>query len=78
MEKSSMKQAFENMKEKWGPFIARTEIRKATGGAISEKRIANLDSAGEGPAGRFRIGKKVCYPTDALIEWLEGRAEVLN
>jgi len=60
--------------EKWScPFVARQEIRVFTGGAVSEKTMANLDSQGEGPEGRFRIGRKVLYPVENLIKWLEAR-----
>lgn len=60
------------------PLIARGEIERFTGGLISSKYLANLDSQqGKGPAGRIRIGRKVCYRVDALIEWLQNRAETL-
>jgi len=59
------------------PLIARKEISRFTGGLLSEKYLANLDCAGKGPAGRVKIGRKVCYRVDALISWLEGRAENL-
>ena len=76
---SAMKKAFEEMKKNWpSPIVARTEVKKFTGGALSEKRLANLDSKGEGPAGRFRLGKKIVYPVDPFISWLEGRAEAIN
>jgi hypothetical protein len=63
------------MAEKWpSPIVARTEIKNFTGGVINSKYVANLDSQGLGPAGRFRIGRKVAYPISAVIEWLESRA----
>ena len=66
---------FEEMAERWkSPVVARTEIEAFTGGAMKEKYIANLDSAGLGPAGRFRIGRKIVYPVRPLVEWLESRA----
>jgi hypothetical protein len=55
--------------------VARTEIPTFTGGAISEKYMANLDSLGKGPKCRIRIGRKICYPVDALVAWLESRVE---
>jgi hypothetical protein len=61
--------------EQWpSQIVARTEIKKFTGGLISEKYIANLDSAGKGPAGRIRIGRKIAYPVNELVRWLESRA----
>lgn len=62
--------------EKWpSPFVARTEIKRFTGGAVAVGTLANADSRGDGPSGRFRIGKKVCYPVTAVIEWLERRVQ---
>jgi hypothetical protein len=65
--------------ERWpSPLIARAEVERFTGGLITSKYLANLDSQqGKGPAGRIRIGRKVCYRVDALISWLESRAETL-
>ena len=64
---------------KWpSPFVARTEISAFTGGIISEKYLANLDSAGKGPAGRVRIGRKIAYPVSELIIWLEGRENSID
>jgi hypothetical protein len=66
------------MAEKWpSPLIARGEVRTFSGGLLSEKYLANLDSQGKGPGGRIRCGRKVCYRVDALIKWLENRAEAL-
>lgn len=69
----------QGMAEKWGSaIVARTEVERFTGGAISEKYLANLDSAGKGPAGRFRCGRKVVYPVQALIDWMAQRSEALG
>jgi len=63
------------MAERWkSPIVARTEIETFTGGAIKEKYIANMDSAGLGPPGRFRVGRKVVYPVSELVEWLVSRS----
>lgn len=70
---------FQEMAEKWpSSMVARTEIEKFTGGTISEKYLANLDSAGKGPKGRVRCGRKICYPVKALIFWLESRSQVVG
>jgi hypothetical protein len=64
-----------DLKKCWkSTIVARTEITVFTGGLISEKYIANLDSQGGGPPGRFKIGGKVAYPVDQLILWLENRS----
>jgi len=60
------------------PYVARQEIRKFCGGIISEKYIANLDSKGLGPPGRIKVGRKVAYPVDSLIRWLEERSTAEN
>jgi hypothetical protein len=70
---------FQEMADKWpSPIVSRTEIQPFTGGAISEKYLANLDSLGRGPAGRFRLGRKVCYPTAEVVRWLESRATTIE
>jgi len=50
--------------------MARTEAPRLLGGIISVKSLANHDSLGTGPEGRFKIGNKVCYPTKSLLAWL--------
>jgi hypothetical protein len=70
-----METIFQNMAQKWpSPWIARTEIERFSGGIISEKYLANLDSAGKGPGGRVRCGRKVVYPVAELVQWLENRS----
>lgn len=69
---------FQDMATKWpSTWIARTEIERFSGGMISEKYLANLDSAGKGPAGRVRCGRKVVYPVLELVSWLESRSSVI-
>lgn len=66
---------FQDMADSWkAPIVARTEAPTFTGGALSEKYLANLDSRGLGPAGRFHIGRKVVYPTNEFVKWLAGRS----
>ena len=69
---------FQAMKDRWpSPIVARTSIETFTGGAMTEKYLANLSCAGLGPDGRFRMGRKVVYPVAELIAWLEARSEVI-
>ena len=69
---------FQNMAERWpSAWVARTQAERFTGGIISEKYLANLDSAGKGPAGRVRIGRKIAYPVGEFVKWLESRAAVV-
>ena len=67
--------SFSLMAEKWpAPVVARDQVDRFTGGIISPRYLANLDSQGKGPKGRFRIGRKVAYPVQMFITWLESRA----
>jgi hypothetical protein len=67
------------MKDKWpSTIIAREKVSDFTGGLLTRGTIANLDSKGEGPP-RFSMGpKKICYPVDSFIAWLERRIERLS
>jgi len=70
---------FQEMAERWpSSMVARTQIEKFTGGIISEKYIANLDSQGKGPVGRIRVGRKIAYPVNSVISFLERRASVVE
>jgi hypothetical protein len=63
-----------DLADRWpSAYVSRQEVRKFTGGIISEKSLANLDSQGLGPAGRLRSGRKIAYSVSSLIEWLESR-----
>lgn len=74
-----MKASFQELAAKWpSAIVARTEIGRFSGGAISERYLANLDSAGEGPVGRFRCGRKICYPVASLCRWLDERSTVVE
>ena len=65
---------FQEMAEKWdSAMVARTQIEKFTGGLMSAKYMANLDSMGLG-AERVTVGRKVAYPVNSLIQWLRDRA----
>lgn len=76
MQQIDISSLLKSMGERWpSAWVARTEIERFSGGLISERYIANLDSVGKGPEGRFRSGRKVCYPVSRLIEWLEARSE---
>lgn len=59
-------------------IVWREKVGQFSGGVLDPKTMANLDSCGKGPAGRFRIGRKVVYTVEALIRWIEDRAEVVK
>ena len=64
-----------SLARKWpSNIVAREEISQFTGGLYTSSYMANIDSQGAGPEGRIRIGRKVAYPIDALISWLEKRS----
>lgn len=65
---------------KWkSPFVTRDQLYDLTGGMIHPKTIRNLDAIGEGIKGKFAIGKrKVAYPVENVIAWLEARYNKLN
>lgn len=66
---------FREMADRWPSAIcARTQVEEFSGGAMSEKYLSNLDCQGLGPAGRFRLGRRVVYPVSQLVLWLESRA----
>ena len=64
------------LNSKLPPIISRDHVEKLLGGVISSKRLANLDSLGEGPK-RMRVGRKVAYMTEDLLEWLQQRTKIL-
>jgi hypothetical protein len=69
---------FQEMVDRWpSPVVARTEIEIFTGGLMTEKYQANLDSAGKGPEGRIRCGRKIGYPVRPYVAWLEARSQVV-
>ena len=73
-----METIFQSMAERWpSSFVARTEISHFTGGIISERYIGNLDSQNKGIPGRIRCGRKIAYPVNEVVRWLEGRSEVV-
>lgn len=66
---------FQKMKAAWpSEIVARSEIKQFTGGTISPGTMANLDSKGEGPF-RIKIGPRIVYPIDSLLQWLEKRSK---
>ncbi len=67
---------YDQMATRWpSSVVARAEVKKFTGGAISPKTIANADSLGKGPKKRLIIGRRVCYPVQDLINWIRDIAK---
>jgi len=66
---------FQEMEECWpSKLVARTELRKFTGGLLNAATAANLDCQGIGIPGRLRIGRKVVYPTASVVEYIRQRS----
>ena len=58
---------------KWpSAIVARKDVKDFSGGILSEKYLANLDSLGEGPP-RCKIGRLVAYQVTDLISWMQAR-----
>jgi len=61
--------------EKWpSTIVARSEVSKFSGGLLTPGTLANLDSQKLGPP-KFKVGRKVAYPLDELIKWIENRID---
>lgn len=72
-----MSDLFTQMAERWAsPSVARSKVGIFTGGAITPKSMANLDSLGEGCPERVTINGHICYPVDSFVSWLRDRSAV--
>ena len=70
----SIEQALKRMSENWpSEFIARGKIEDFTGGMMTGKSVANLESKGEGPDGSIKCGGKAGYIKGPFIDWLRPR-----
>lgn len=57
-------------------MVAREKIGDYLGGVYTPKYMARLDAEGKGPK-RLRIGRKIAYRSEDLVEWLEANAREL-
>ena len=65
---------FASLKDSWASsFVAREKVGIFSGGILHPRTLANADSAGIGPKEKIRVGRKIAYPVDALIAWLEAK-----
>ncbi len=57
------------------PLVARDQkqLDRFSGGILNARTLANEDSLGTGPKNRIKIGKKVAYPVESLIEWMQAK-----
>jgi len=60
--------------EEWLPRlpmrVAREAVYTVTGGLIKPQTLNTCDSLGNGPAVRYKVGKKVIYDMRTLLEWI--------
>ena len=75
MQQISIEQIFENLSRSAPEILTRKKLHELTGGLVSEKSLANMDSLGEGIQPRLRVGGKVAYPKEAAIVWLKNRCK---
>ncbi len=54
-------------------IFSRQTASKGIGGLISAKTLSNLDSLGQGPERKIKIGTKVGYEKESFLKWLRGR-----
>ena len=71
----SVENIFDNLSKTAPEILTRQKIQELTGGLISAKTLANLDSEGKGITPRFRIGGKAAYSKDATIRFLKNRCK---
>lgn len=70
-----MNEVYDELRNKWpSALVARSEVGVFSGGVLSPRYLANLDSKKVGPP-RVRIGGKVAYPVEGLIRWMERRTQ---
>lgn len=53
------------------------QLDKFSGGLLNARSLANSDSLGTGPKNRVKFGRKVAYPVDSLIEWMQDKMEAV-
>lgn len=81
MDKESERNAtfyLDELARKWpSPIVSRDQrsFDCFSGGILNVRTLANADSAGTGPKNKIRIGRKVAYPKDSLVEWMKAKVQ---
>ena len=57
-------------------YILRTNLYEKTGGLLHGRTMANLDSLGQGISDRISIGRKVAYPVESVVKYLQSKITV--
>lgn len=74
---TSEKDLFQRMADNWeGEIIARTEVKRFTGGMLSPGYIANLDAKGEGPPGKIKFKGRIGYDKTLFVQWMRNRSAI--
>lgn len=61
-----------NLEEKQArPYLFRKEAADIAG--ITMGCLRNMDCAGQGPGGKFTVGRKVAYEKSSFLQWLRER-----
>jgi len=72
---NQIEQTIDAMAASWpSPVVARKSAREFSGGILSPKTMANEDSKGTGPEGRFLLMNQTVYPKESLCAWLKSRS----
>jgi hypothetical protein len=67
----------DKLKEKWpSPFVSRDRISEFTDGIVKQSSMNTMDARGDGIAPRYRIGNRVFYEVDSVVDWLKTRAKI--
>jgi hypothetical protein len=61
----------EKLDDELKPYFTRADISKALGGILKPRTLKNIDSQGQGPSVRMKIGNKVAYEKQSFIEWFK-------
>ncbi len=54
-------------------LVPRNKIEIATGEILNSKTMSSLDSLNTGIKGGIKIGKKMCYPIDEIIKYIQSK-----
>jgi hypothetical protein len=67
---------FDKLKENWpSPFVSRDRISEFTGGLLKQTSMNTMDARGTGIQKRYRIGNRVFYEVNSVIDWLKAKAK---
>jgi hypothetical protein len=68
--------ALDKLKEKWpSTFVSRDRIEEFTEGLFKQTSMNTMDARGDGINKRYRIGNRVFYEVDEVIEWLKTKVK---